>query len=224
MKKRLFIDIDGTLAQFHDVDKTFIEAMWQQGFYINLKPFENMVNGIRSFIRANPDIEVFVLSAVLDTDPPFVVDEKNEWLDTYLPEVPRNHRIFTRAGENKADYIGELSKNDYLIDDYNKNLIEFEAAGGQPVKFRNNVNHRGQGAYGGESGPLWNGRMISYDSSPSQIASDLRSIVQLGLDIHRTPEGESLSDKITKANVIKVNNKPPLEEKVCFNTNKQSCK
>ena len=177
MKKRLFVDIDGTLARFHDVDKTFIEAMWQPGFYTGLKPFENMIEGIKTFVKNNPDVEVYVLSAVLDTDPPFVVDEKNEWLDKYLPEIPSERRIFTRAGENKADYIGELGPNDYLIDDYNKNLSEFELAGGNSIKFRNDVNHQGKGAYGGEIGPLWQGNIVAYDDEPTKIAEKIDEFI-----------------------------------------------
>lgn len=201
MKKRLFLDIDGTLAQFHDVDKTFIEAMWTQGFYISLKPFENLVNGIKLFIKENPSVEVYVLSAYLDTDPPFVVDEKNEWLDKHLPEITKVRRIFTRAGDNKSDYIGEIGPGDFLLDDYNKNLHEFEDAGGCSIKFRNDVNHKGMGAYGGETGPLWGGSIISYDATPGAIAYDLSLCVNLGLEVHsfESSRGSSLNDKIAEA-------------------------
>lgn len=201
MKKRLFLDIDGTLAQFHDVDKLFIEAMWTQGFYIGLKPFENMINGVKLFIKEHPEVEVYVLSAVLDTDPPFVVDEKNEWLDKHLSEIPKERRIFTRAGENKADYIGEIGPGDYLLDDYNKNLHEFEDAGGNSIKFRNDVNHKGKGAYGGETGPLWGGSIISYDAAPNSIAYDLSLCVNLGKEIHSlgSTVNVSLQEKINEA-------------------------
>lgn len=201
MKKRLFIDIDGTLAQFHDVEKTFIEAMWTQGFYIGLKPFENLVNGIKLFVEENPGVDVYVLSAYLDTDPPFVVTEKNEWLDIHLPEIPKERRIFTRAGDNKADYIGKIGPGDYLLDDYNKNLHEFAAAGGHSIKFRNDVNHRGKGAYGGETGPLWGGSIISYDNTPHSIAYDLSLCVNLGKEVHSlsSPANVSLNDKIAAA-------------------------
>lgn len=194
MKKRLFLDMDGTLARFHDVEKTFIEAMWEQGFYSGLKPFQNMVDGVKQFIKDHPDVEVFVLSAVLDTDPPFVVDEKNAWLDRYLPEIPANRRIFTRAGHNKADYIGEVGSMDYLVDDYNKNLREFEAAGAHSIKFRNDINHQGLGAYGGEKGALWSGPMVSYDSLPGEISRQLGNLVAL-----EKSKRKSLSDKIMEA-------------------------
>ena len=216
MKKRLFLDMDGTLAMFHDVDKTFIEAMWQQGFYTGLKPFENMVEGVRRFIKQHPEIDVYVLSAVLDTDPPFVVAEKNAWLDKYLPEIAVTHRIFTRAGKNKADYIDAVGPGDYLIDDYNKNLYEFEKVGANSIKFRNDVNHQGKGAYGGEVGPLWEGSLISYDASPDSIAQDLCKCI-IYEKIQRSPFKvfSSLSEKIAKATnaVTKKNTYPNNKEK-----------
>lgn len=178
--KRLYIDIDGTLARFHDVDKHFIEAMWQEGFYRDLKPFENMVEAAAMFVRSHPEVEVFILSAVLDTEPPFAEKEKNEWLDQYLPEIDAKHRIFTKAGTDKTEYLGTLSGTDFLIDDYNRNLREFEAAGGKAIKFQNDINHRGEGAYGGEKGALWQGDIISHHLSPAALCEQLESIMGLG--------------------------------------------
>lgn len=177
MKKRLFVDIDGTLARFHDADKTYIEAMWTPGFYTSLKPFENAVEGLKQFIKEHPEVEVYVLSAYLDTDPPFIVGEKNEWLDKYLPEIPADHRIFTRAGDNKADYIGDIGPGDYLLDDYNKNLHEFEDAGAHAIKFHNDVNMRGLGTFGGDAGPIWSGDVVHYDVAPEEFAAQLANAV-----------------------------------------------
>lgn len=177
MKKRLFVDIDGTLARFHDVDKLFIEAMWTPGFYVGLKPFENAIEGLKVFIKEHPEVDVYILSAVLDTDPPFIISEKNEWLDKYLPEVSVDHRIFTRAGESKTDYIGEIGEGVYLLDDFNKNLIEFEDAGAHAIKFHNDVNMRGLGAYGGEAGPIWSGDVVHYDAIPEEFATQLANVV-----------------------------------------------
>ena len=196
MKKRLFLDMDGTLARFHDVDKTYIEAMWEQGFYVKLKPFENMIAAVKAFVRQHPEVDVYILSAVLDTDPPFVAAEKNAWIDKYLPEIPLERRIFTRAGHNKADYIGGIGPGDYLLDDYNKNLHEFKAAGANAIKFRNDINHQGKGAYGGEKGALWSGAMVSYDAPPEEIAKQLAELVFM--DKEKRPSlGETIS-KITK--------------------------
>ena len=205
-KTRLFLDMDGTLARFHDIDKMYMEAMWTQGFYTNLRPFENLVEGMKLFIGAHPEVEVYVLSAYLDTDPPFIVGEKDGWIEKYLPEIPSERRIFTRAGDNKADYIDGIGTNDYLMDDYNKNLFEFEAAGAHGIKFRNDVNHQGIGAFGGDVGPLWDGHLIAYDMSPETIAYNLELMIcqerslanqlgirneELGMKEAFTPEAKS---------------------------------
>lgn len=195
MGKKLFVDIDGTLARFHDADKMFIEAMWTPGFYIGLKPFENAVEGLKLFIKEHPEVDVYILSAVLDTDPPFIVSEKNAWLDQYLPEISAEHRMFTRAGESKTDYIGNLGEDVYLLDDYNKNLIEFEAAGAHAIKFHNDVNMRGLGAYGGEAGPLWSGDVVHYDVNPKEFATQLANVV-CGEPVK---EKKSLEDKMAEA-------------------------
>ena len=176
-KKALCVDIDGTLARFHDADKMFIEAMWTPGFYVGLKPFESLVEAVRLFKERNPDVEVFTLSAVLDTDPPFVVGEKNKWLDKYLSAIDKNHRIFTRAGEDKSEYIDMDAFDWTLLDDYNKNLYEFELAGGHAIKFHNDVNHRGLGEFGGSKGNLWEGAIVHHYDSPEKICCDLEELV-----------------------------------------------
>ena len=176
-KKALYLDIDGTLARFHDADKTFIEAMWTTGFYLYLKPFENLVDAVRIFAWKHPDVAIFALSAVLDTDPPFVVGEKNAWLSHYVPEIEERNRIFTRAGDDKSQYIDMEQYECFLLDDYNKNLYEFEAAGGRGIKFHNDVNHRGLGEFGGNKGNMWTGEMLHYYDSPEKICGDLEDII-----------------------------------------------
>lgn len=177
-KKSVYIDMDGTLARFHDADKTFIEAMWTPGFYVGLKPFENFVEAVKMFIERNSAYaDVYVLSAVLETDPPFVENEKDAWLDMYLPEIDMEHRIYTRAGCDKANDIESRIDLSYLIDDYNKNLHEFEAAGGHSIKFHNDVNHRGLGEFGGAKGDLWQGNILHYNDSPEKICADLEEFV-----------------------------------------------
>lgn len=176
-KKVLYVDMDGTLARFHDADKRYIEAMWTPGFYVNMKPFENLTAGLALFVIKNPDVEVNLLSAVLDTDPPFIVGEKNQWMDMYLPEIDSIHRIFTKAGEDKSKFIDMENNECYLLDDYNKNLYEFQAAGGMGVKFCNDINHRGMGEFGGAKGFLWSGMTVHYESSPLQICQELEEIV-----------------------------------------------
>lgn len=184
MSKKVYIDMDGTLCRFHDIEHHYIEQMWEQGFYVGLQPFEEFVNAVSLCIDRNPDTEFYILSAVLDTEPPFVAEEKREWIKRYLPQLPDKRLIFVPAGADKSQFIGGIDEECCLIDDYNKNLREWEQAGGLPIKFINDVNNRGLGAYGGEKGQLWNGLSIDYNQSAMSICLQIEKCVGM------TPNGE----------------------------------
>lgn len=169
MNKKVYIDMDGTLCRFHDTEHKYVEAMWEQGFYLNLKPFENFLNGLSVCIDRNPDTEFYILSAVLDTEPPFAEDEKRKWLHKHLPQLSDEQMIFTPAGADKSKYIGKINSACCLIDDYNKNLNKWQNSGGTAIKFINDINNRGLGAYGGEKGALWNGLSIEHNQSSMDI-------------------------------------------------------
>ena len=178
-KKRLFLDMDGTLARFHD-QANYLERMFEKEFFLNLEPFQEMIDGIRLFMQAHPQVEVNIISALVNADLTFIKAEKNLWLDRYLPEIRPEHRIFTIMGENKVDSIpGGLTKNDFILDDYNRNLNEFLFFGGSAIKCHNNINMRGLGAYGGEIGRMWTGPTVHADDHPSMIAADLSRFMGL---------------------------------------------
>lgn len=181
-KKRLLVDMDGTLARFHD-QANYLERMFEKDFFRELEPFENMVEGVRQFIKDHPDVEVFIVSARVIGEPPYCEVEKNAWLDRYLPEIDRDHRIFTDIGHSKAEYLpGGASKDDYLLDDYNKGLNLFMYDGGSAIKCHNNINQRGLGAYGGEKGQLWTGAMVHVDDKPEMISAELAQSMGLSYD------------------------------------------
>lgn len=157
-KKRLLVDMDGTLARFHD-QANYLERMFEKDFFRELEPFTNMVDGVRQFMQDHPDVEVFIVSARVIGEPPYCEVEKNAWLDRYLPEIDREHRIFTDIGHSKAEYLpGGATKDDYLLDDYNKGLNLFMYDGGSAIKCHNNINQRG-------SAPMA-ARRVSYGPAP----------------------------------------------------------
>lgn len=169
---KLFIDMDGTLARFHDED-LYLERMYEKNFFLNLKPFSSMVDAIKQIIRTGT-AKVYILSAVINETSKF---EKNQWLDEYLPEIDREHRIFTNMDVPKSQwlFIGRrhnvLEKNDILLDDYNKNLEEWKSVGGTAIKAKNNLNHKGL------NGPLWNGKLIDITDTSDSIVAKLTDII-----------------------------------------------
>lgn len=182
-KKRLFVDMDGTLARFHD-QVNYLERMFEKDFFRELEPFENMVEGVRQFIQSHPDVDVYILSAKVIGEPPYCEGEKHAWLDMHLPEIPRERRIFTEMGRPKAEFIpGGLTDQDYLLDDYNKGLNQWLYDGGKAIKCHNNINQRGLGAHGGQAGNLWVGPMAHVDDKPEMICAELASHMGLSYDL-----------------------------------------
>ena len=114
MVPRLFVDMDGTLAAFRKI--TALEELYERGYFSGLRPQENVVTAIRRLAR-DPSVQVYVLSAVL-FDSHYALDEKNAWLNRYLPELGQEQRIFVPCGESKALYISSyLCPEDILLDD-----------------------------------------------------------------------------------------------------------
>lgn len=168
-KKRLFVDMDGTLARFHD-EAQYLERMYEEGFFANLRPFENVVEGIREFIRDNPDVEVYALSSVIDSE--YCVNEKNQWLDKYLPEIPVENRIYPSVGSSKSDYVqtvtGRLiTADDFLLDDYTVNLLDWQSSG-RGIKLLNAINH---------TNGSWQNDRIRFDREPSDLAKGLATVI-----------------------------------------------
>ena len=181
-KKRLLVDMDGTLARFHD-QNMYLERMYEKDFFRELEPFENMVKAVRDIVLNHPEVEVFIVSAKVIGEPPYCVAEKNAWLDRFLPEIDQDHRIFTDMGRSKAEYMpGGVTKDDFLLDDYNKGLNLFLGDGGCAIKVMNNINMRGLGAYGGDKGHMWTGPMVTTEARASVIVGDLLECMGLSRD------------------------------------------
>ena len=99
---RIFVDMDGTLARFHD-EVGYLERMFEKGFFSGLQPFQQAVQAINDLARYSKDCELFILSATVDGEPPYCCDEKNQWLDRYCPEIDQAHRLFTKIGISKSE-------------------------------------------------------------------------------------------------------------------------
>lgn len=197
-KSRLFIDLDGTVARFYDASPNYLEQMYEKGYFRNLQPYEEMTEGIKLFMEQHKDVEVFALSAKVNGEPPYCEAEKQEWLDEYLPEIDREHRLFTEIGHNKAEYIPNgISNTDVLYDDYNKNLIDWENSGGVALKCHNNINMKGLGAYGGDK-VMWEGQVLKNDIEPQDIANSLYETVSAAQSMSNV-NGKPLNETVRTA-------------------------
>lgn len=181
MRERLFVDMDGTLAVFKPVDT--LETLYEEGYFLNLQPHENVVEMVKEFVASHPDIEVFIMSAVL-SDSKYALKEKNEWLDMYLPEIDAAHRVFPPCGVDKKEYVpGGIRPTDFLLDDYTKNLTLWQPPA-KGIKLLNGINHtRG----------TWQHDCLSFEKSGKELVADVVAIMKNGVCIKDKMPGEKIN-------------------------------
>lgn len=184
-KQRLFVDMDGTLAEFKPVDT--LETLYEKDYFLNLKPNENVLGAIKQLIAQN-DIDVYILSAYL-SDSHYALYEKNAWLDKYLPELPQEKRLFVPCGTDKSVVVpGRIKHDDYLLDDYTKNLSEWEPPA-RGIKLINGINH---------TNGTWQGDKIQFTHSPEEISNMISSVMKGEAHFY---EDKIVTDSVTKADV-----------------------
>lgn len=164
-RQRLFVDMDGTLAEFKTVDT--LETLYEKDYFINLKPNENVLGAIKQLIADN-DFDVYILSAYL-TDSRYALEEKNAWLYKYLPELPQEKRLFVPCGTDKSVAVpGLIRPDDYLLDDYTKNLSEWEPPA-KGIKLINGINH---------TNGTWQGDKIQFTHAPEELSSMISDVMK----------------------------------------------
>ena len=170
-KKRLFVDMDGVLAVFRPVNQ--LEKLYERKYFLELPPQSEVIRAVKELIRMG-EYEVYILSAVL-SDSRYALEEKNLWLDMYLPEVPIERRLFPSCGTDKKQAIeGGVKSTDVLIDDYTKNLLQWDPPG-SGLKLLNGINHtRG----------TWKGASVSLE----RVSEELAAKVQLAERKRQSPE------------------------------------
>lgn len=134
MKKKLFLDMDGTIAKFNSKKNALARFDNEVGFFASLKPFAHLDS--IDYLIANNIVDVYVISA----SPNEQADkDKMTWLETHLPNLVKENICFCRIGQNKAKEIKEqlnieIDNNCYLLDDYSKNLFEWNNYNGIGIK------------------------------------------------------------------------------------------
>ena len=129
--KKIFLDLDGTLAKFN-VKNALKRFDNEKGFFAKLGAYKN-IEKINEMAKAG---NVYIISASPNEQ---ADDDKMIWIKKYLPNVKIENIVLCRLGENKAKIIEnkyniKIDKNCMLLDDYTKNLIEWETVGGVGIK------------------------------------------------------------------------------------------
>ena len=129
--KKIFLDMDGTIAKFN-IKNALKRFSTEQGFFAKLGAYK----GIEKINELAEGGNVYIISA----SPHINADnDKIKWLEKYLPNIKKDNIIICRIGENKAQVLKNkynitINANCYLLDDYTKNLVEWETEGGKGIK------------------------------------------------------------------------------------------
>ena len=172
----LFIDMDGTIARFYQ-HANCLEAMYEPGFFLHLNRYEQMIILIKELMN-NPNIRIIFHSAV----PPeslFGIEEKRQWLVITFPNTDKYETLFCATPANKPEEATKflnrnLSKNDYLIDDYSFNLRSWEAAGGTGIKCVNEIQDL-------PDANSWQGARIGAENPWYETLERLQNLFQISL-------------------------------------------
>lgn len=129
--KKIFLDLDGTLAKFN-VKNALNRFETEKGFFAKLGAYKG-IEVINEMAKAG---NVYIISASPNAQADI---DKIEWVCKYLPNINLlTNVLICRCGENKAEYLKNkgltIDNESYLLDDYTKNLVEWENAGGVGIK------------------------------------------------------------------------------------------
>jgi 5'(3')-deoxyribonucleotidase len=127
-KMKIYFDMDGVLADFNAEPNAVDRFAVERDFFKNLEPRLEWLNKADKHIRYGFDVMVITASPHERAD-----NEKRQWLQRWLPELPLEKVFICRIGENKADHVPQV-ENAILYDDYGKNCKEWENAGGIAIK------------------------------------------------------------------------------------------
>ena len=144
--KKIFLDLDGTLARFN-VRNALQRFDKEIGFFAKLLAYK----GIEEINEMAKNGNVYVISASPNEQADL---DKMTWISQYLPALQKENIVLCRLGENKAQVIESqlniiINEVTYLLDDYTKNLTEWESAGGVGIKRLTSVADNSRGLWKG---------------------------------------------------------------------------
>lgn len=157
----IFFDMDGTLAEWNS--NASIEEVMEPGYFTKRVPMMNMVNAAKLLIGRGH--KVYITSKVFSGTT--AVEDKNEWLDEYLPEITERFFIpYENRDKNAIPLEGGVKPGYVLVDDSTHHGLAGWAGIG--VKVDNGINNTKRS---------WDGYMVSSQSTPEKIADTIEAIM-----------------------------------------------
>ena len=130
----LFLDLDGTLAKFNSKRNALKRFDNEVGFFANLKPYK-YIEFVNELVTKE-NVNVYIISATPNEQADL---DKLAWINKHLNNIPKKNICFCRLNENKAKVIKDklnitIDNKCLLLDDYTKNLIEWQNLNGIGIK------------------------------------------------------------------------------------------
>lgn len=148
--KRFFFDADGVLFLYEREAYVGEDPIWlrkNQHYFRNLTPDKKMLEVVDmlSAKARYTDDEIYILTSLSNNGIIFNehFHDKIVSFHKWFPYIDIDHiLISTGPKRDVVEYVtnNPITENDILIDDFNRNLVEWRNSGGISIKYCNGIN------------------------------------------------------------------------------------
>ena len=175
MSKNYYFDMDGVAVKYDRNAYKGQNPIWlrkNQHYFRDLEPDRKVLEVIDTLYQQSryTGDNINILTSLMMNGAIFNehFHDKVLWNKNWLPYLDITHILIAVTSKRDAvEFIHDhkLTKDDILIDDWNKNLIEWRLAGGTAIKYCNGLN----------SADSWDGPVIYSHMSAPQIVTMLQA-------------------------------------------------